>query len=109
MTTITAKGQDLIEFLEFFEAEKAIGNYAGVDHKEEIDKNNRVLDASLLSILLSGSIALMSSLILDYFKKRSNHEVTFEGVNSKGQKIVLSLKNMSKDDVMKLLEEFRNS
>lgn len=109
MTTLTAKGQDLTEFLEFFEIEKSKGNFTDIEHEEETQKSNEVLDASLLSILLSGSIALISSLVLDYFKKKANHEVTFEGVNSKGQKMVLSLKNMDKESVMKFFEDFKNS
>ena len=38
MTTLTAKGQDLTEFLEFFEIENQKGNFTDIEHEEETQK-----------------------------------------------------------------------
>jgi len=71
------------------------------------------LDVALTSVVLSGILGAITSVLTDYFKKRVNasieNEVVLTRKNSKGDEIKITLKNRSSQEVEAQLKAFMSA
>ena len=107
MVQIISDNNTLVKILEFYEQEKLQGKYLDVDHREQSKTNDKTLNADLISILFSGGVGLVGALILDFFQKNSKHEITLETTNEKGEKMIITLKNLTTGEVKQAYEDFK--
>lgn len=102
------KGINLQDLLEFYEEEKMNGHYQSLTHKEVTEVRGGTLDTSLIELLFTGAVSVVTALVTDYFQKSNKHEVTYELKNSKGEKMTITLKNVSSSELPQIMDDFEN-
>ncbi len=105
MSKLTVKGVDLHEFLDYLD--ESAPQKHGVDVEDIRDPDpERLGSGEVISVVLSGIVSVLSTLLLTYLSRRNQNEISFEIENSENKSMSVTLKNLSVDEVKHLMHEF---
>lgn len=115
MNTITIAGNDLPDFLDFVETElekdksAASSKYDGLDYEEESTENPKIFSVEIIGLLLTGTIQVITTMIIEYFKHKlnsgKNSEITLKRENDTVNISSVTFKGLSQEEAEKKLKE----
>jgi len=111
MNNIILKGesiQELLYYIENQEDENMLPD--GISYEPEFTESNETLSVSLAAIAISGLAGVISSVLIEFFKKKitqkAQNEITYTRLNEKGEEIKITLSNLTIENVESEVKKF---
>lgn len=111
MNNFLFKGENLQELLYFIEEQEDKNQLPPeIAYNTEYIESSETLSVSLATIAITGVVSIVSSLVIEFFKKKitekSSNEITYTRKGKNGAEIKITLKNLTFDNVEKEVQRF---